>query len=157
MSKSIAEKISDWCCKEGGKRVEEYSVILYGLEVVIENIVKTIILISIGIFFCRLKEAFIIVFSFCVVRIYAGGIHAKYSLGCTAFMVGVEMVGLIFDQFIEISGIYYVILGVLSNILIGMYAPNGSRSCDLLEETVKRKKKRYALCTANILFLLAFL
>ena len=103
-----------------------------------------------------MNEVFIILFSFCIVRIHAGGIHAKSSLGCTVFMVVVEIIGLIVNEFIKIAGVICLILCVLSNILIWLYAPNGSRSCDLLEEVAKRKKKRYALCTANTLFTLAF-
>ena len=119
-----------------------------------ENITKVIVLVFIGIFLHRMKEAFIILFSFCIVRIHAGGIHAKSSLGCTAFMIVVEIGSLIANQYLQVSGVTYLVLGFLSNILIWFYAPNGSKSCALLERCMRYKKRRNALCTANILFLL---
>lgn len=156
MSKSMAEKIAGWSCQDSTENGEEYAVVLYGVEVIIENLVKTIILIFIGFFLHKMLESFIILFSFCIVRIHAGGIHAKSSLGCTAFMIVVEIIGLIANEYTEISEVICLILCVLSNILIWLYAPNGCMACDLLGSIAKRKKRRYALCSTNILFLLAF-
>ena len=47
MSKSIAEKIAGWTCQDSKETSEEYSFVLYGIEVIIENFVKTIILMSV--------------------------------------------------------------------------------------------------------------
>ena len=60
MNRSIAEKIADWSCQDAIQNTEEYAVILYGIEVILENITKVIVLVFIGIFLHRMKEAFII-------------------------------------------------------------------------------------------------
>lgn len=155
MVKSVAKKIAGWSCKDSEIVTEEYEVILYGIEVFLETILKSVLLICIGICLHQVKEVFIVLFSFCAVRIHAGGVHAKSSLGCTVFMIMVEIGGVVLNKYVKMSDFTYLLLAILCNMLIYLYAPNGSKSCELLDDLQKKRKKRSALFTANILFLVA--
>lgn len=157
MKKSMAKRIAEWSCQSQEDEVGEISIIQYGIEIIFENILKTIILVCIAIYFHQQKEVFVILLSFCGLRIHAGGIHAKTSLGCTTFMIAIEVGCILCNQFIEISDYVYILIVIISNILLWRYAPNGSESCELLSCAQKKKKRRYALYTANMLFCFGFL
>lgn len=148
----MSEKIADWCCNEDK---EDYEIVAYGWSVILENIVKTLILIGLAIGFHQFKEGLIILISFCGVRAYAGGIHAKSTVGCTAFMIVVELSCMLLNYYLYPTIYGFLILGVVSNVLVWLYAPNGSESCDFLSVSEKTRKKRRALITVNLLFLVS--
>lgn len=156
MVKSVAKKIAGWSCKDSEIITEEYEVILYGIEVFLETILKSVLLICIGLCLHQVKEVFIIVCSFCAVRIHAGGVHARSSLGCTVFMIMVEIGSVVLNKYVKMSDFTYLLLAILCNMLIYLYAPNGSKSCELFDDLQKKRKMQFALCTANILFLVAY-
>lgn len=157
MYEKMAMRIAVWSCNNCQDDSKEYEVVAYGIEVAIEAMIETIILISIGIILNQVKEVLIILFSFCSIRIHAGGIHAKTIQGCTAFMIMVEIGTILCNKNIELSNCIFCFCGILCNGLIWLYAPNGSKSNKLLDVKEKKQKKRYALFTTNLLLFLAFI
>lgn len=148
----IAEKIAHWCCDMEEEKKDDYVIVSYGWGVILENITKMIILIGIGVCFKQLEETAIILISFCVVRGYAGGAHAKSTVGCTIVMVMVVLGGIIINQAVKAPAYVYIFLGGVSNTLIWLYAPNGNEACELLLDKEIQRKKRCAIGVVNIFF-----
>lgn len=155
MYEKLYRKIALWSLEYEDYDQEEIEVVIYGIGVIIENIVKCMILMFIGLILHQFIECLLILISFCGLRICSGGIHAKTSLGCTVFMITIEVSVLGINQFIKIPNAAYILIIIISNILICLYAPNGCESCMLLDESAKRRKKRHALFLANIMFCIA--
>lgn len=62
---------------------EENVIIEYGMTLFLENVSKLLLILAIGFLIGEGKESFIILFTFCMFRLQAGGRHAKNNIGCT--------------------------------------------------------------------------
>lgn len=121
----------------------------------IENIIKLILLILLGIIFGQVRELCISLLAFVLLRVHAGGIHSKTSLGCTFAMVIMECVTLVVHRFWKLPFVLVFVLIIIDNLSILFCAPNGNQSCEMLDNDMKKRKKFFAVLTLNILFLLA--
>lgn len=61
---------------------EKHLLLVYGTEVILENLWKTIAYILWGIMIHRGLEMLLAMLVFCSIRKYAGGYHAKTPIGC---------------------------------------------------------------------------
>lgn len=153
--KLVARRIAEWSMDVED---DEYlEVLQYGMEVLLENILRIIVILSVGMLFGHGKEAAIALFSFAVLRMNAGGIHAESSQGCTVFTSGIVLSGIFAKQHFHSSICLLLLCYIISNALIYRYAPNGSESCALLEKSYKKKKKIYALITNQVLFAVSYI
>ena len=69
------------------KPPEENVIIEYGMTLFLENVSKLLLILAIGFLIGEGKESFIILFTFCMFRLQAGGRHAKNNIGCTLSML----------------------------------------------------------------------
>ncbi len=81
----IAVGFCDWLNKINPKSPEENEVIQYGMELFLDNIIKLIAILIIGIILGKGFETLIVLSTFCGLRLQAGGIHAKTGWGCYWF------------------------------------------------------------------------
>lgn len=153
--RQAAKRIAEWSVdvRDG----EYLAVVQYGIEVLMENILRIIVILSTGMLFGYGKEAAIALFSFAILRMNAGGIHAESSLGCTVVTSGIVLSGILAKQYFHSSIFLLLLCYIISNTLVYRYAPNGSESCALLEKSYKKKKKMYALITNQVLFAVSYI
>ena len=74
------------------KTPEENVIIEYGMTLFLENVSKLLLILAIGFLIGEGKESFIILFTFCMFRLQAGGRHAKNNIGCTLSMLFIRIV-----------------------------------------------------------------
>lgn len=155
MLRNTAVRIAEWSLRSCGNEKEK-TVIQYGIEVFLENVIKIIIIISAGVLLKRFGETVLVLATFSGIRISAGGIHARTSNGCTLMMLGVVFIALFADCLpaFPVAGI--VVCCVYSMWIISKYAPNGSRANVLLSQEERRRKVRRALLTVVVFSLSAF-
>lgn len=147
----MIEKICNVLMKRIRKKMPEVDderaeVIEYGLEIIIGEVPKIILLIIIACIFNIFKYtmiALIVVFPY---RYFAGGIHLKTHLGCiigtSVFYFGNIFISKILVTYNVNMGIIPLIIGMIfSMIMISLYAPADTENIPILRKKDRMKKK----------------
>lgn len=102
---------------------EDRDIYQYGLEVFISLLTKIVLLAIIAYVFNVMIEMVIFASTFFILRINAGGYHAKTFLGCFIATVIFTFVTIKILQIISIPLYFTLILLIFANMLIFLYAP----------------------------------
>jgi len=138
-------------------RTEEDNIaIQYGFELILDNIIKLFFLQIMGIFLGRGYETFIILFTFSILRLQAGGIHAKTNIGCSLGMLSVWGLSLIGSIFIKIETSYVILIYAISLIVIFYFAPKG-KNINYFTPSTKLKKKLMSMLILTLFIIIAIL
>ncbi|WP_419182800.1 accessory gene regulator B family protein [Metabacillus fastidiosus] len=62
--------------------IYEESIVCYGVEVMLNSLVKLLTLLILGILIDQLPLLFVILFCFCILRLFSGGYHFKKYFHC---------------------------------------------------------------------------
>ena len=111
--------------------------IKYGLEGIYLTITKMIAIIGIAIILGIVKEVFILLLFFNILRFTGFGFHAKKSIECFIISSTVLVLFPYLLLNINISKMIMLILGVIGTIYIFLYAP-----ADTVKRPLPNKKKR---------------
>lgn len=135
----IAIGVCDWFNRVNPKTPEENQVIQYGIELLLDNIVKFLFIQLFGMVIGKGFETFVILIVFCGLRLQAGGIHARTGLGCglSMFLIwGVSMLGSIF---FKLNPIFLPYIYAFSVIIILRLVP---RTINIEYFTLQERKKK---------------
>lgn len=151
LTEKFANRIAVWSLPKDQEHYEEQlEVLSYGYVLFLENAYKTLALLIIAILTHTLIRTVIIIGSFVLVRSFAGGVHCKSGLGCTACMVLVWAIGLVMGQ----VGISLPVVLFMMLIIIGVivkYAPKTTRNNPIRKEAIRKAKRRGAIISTGIL------
>ena len=151
LTEKFANRIAVWSLPKDQEHYEEQlEVLSYGYVLFLENAYKTLVLLTIAILTHTLIRTVIIIGSFVLVRSFAGGVHCKSGLGCTACMVLVWAIGLVMGQ----VGISLPVVLFMMLIIIGVivkYAPKTTRNNPIRKEDIRKAKRRGAIISTGIL------
>lgn len=135
---------------------ERAEVIFYGLELIIGEIPKIILLFLIAII---LKIGWLVIFAYATMLPYktvAGGFHLKTNIGCLIGTFIVYFGNVLISKFIvfspEIKYLLSIIILILSIIMIYLYAP-----ADTINLPILRKKERKIKKILSYIFAIATL
>lgn len=143
----------------GGKmsRIQNYSkekevVVTYGIELILNSLLKAVIYILIGTLLGKMLEVVTAIVVFAAVRKCAGGVHAKSDMGCFLLTGAIVFTAAYGTGFLIYFPILYGLLPLLSELLYLIYAP-----CDEYYEKQRGSKvwmtaKIKALLLVNGLF-----
>lgn len=151
LTEKIANRIARWSLFEAQENYEEQLEILtYGYVLFLENAYKTLVLLLIAVLTGTIFQTLVIIGSFVIVRGFAGGIHCKSGLGCTACMIMVWIVGLVVAQ----TGLYIPLVLLMIVMIIGIivsYAPRTTANNPIVNEDIRRGKRRGAIISTALL------
>lgn len=151
LTEKIANRIARWSLSEEQENYEEQLEILtYGYVLFLENAYKTLVLLLIAVLTGTIFQTLVIIGSFVIVRSFAGGIHCKSGLGCTACMIMVWVVGLVVAR----TGLYIPLVLLMLAITIGIivsYAPRTTANNPIVNADIRKRKKRGAIISTVIL------
>ena len=151
LTEKFANRIAVWSLPKDQEHYEEQPEVLsYGYVLFLENAYKTLVLLTIAILTHTLIRTVIIIGSFVLVRSFAGGVHCKSGLGCTACMVLVWAIGLVMGQ----VGISLPVVLFMMLIIIGVivkYAPKTTRNNPIRKEDIRKAKRRGAIISTGVL------
>ena len=151
LTEKFANRIAVWSLPKDQEHYEEQlEVLSYGYVLFLENAYKTLVLLTIAILTHTLIRTVIIIGSFVLVRSFAGGVHCKSGLGCTACMVLVWAIGLVMGQ----VGISLPVVLFMMLIIIGVivkYAPKTTRNNPIRKEDIRKAKRRGAIISTGVL------
>lgn len=152
----IALMLNNWMNEISPKSKEESDVIQYGIELLLDNIVKFVFIQIIGIVIGKGLETLLILSAFCGLRLQAGGIHARTGTGCGLSMVLIWAISLTGHTYLPIGLSLLPYIYIISLIVIWGFAP---RTINIEYFTPKDilKKKLYSVTVLTIIMTVAYL
>lgn len=153
ISSILAKKATDWYCKSTDS-TEDLVIIKYGMELIIENIMKSILLIIVAIITNKVLETILVIGVFSLLRIQAGGIHMKSGLGCSLSMIFVWIVGVFGSKYFVLSNTMITLVILLSIIALYLYAPNDTKNNPITDNNIRNRKKIGSILLVMILAVL---
>lgn len=152
----VAVALCGWMNQVNYKNQEENKVIQYGLELLLDNIIKIFFIQLIGIFIGKGLETLIILSSFCGLRMQAGGIHAKTGWGCGFSMLLIWAISILGNIFFEIRTFYLLYIYILSLLAIVIFVPR-TINIEFLSKQDIFKKKICSFAILTFIMVIAFL
>lgn len=140
----MLSRLLEWCDQENPQNENENMVIRYGAELLVDNGLKILLLITLGFLLGKGAESVVFLLVFCSLRSQAGGFHAKTGWGCGLCMVLVWIIGILAAEQIGLSlmGVFALVFFMMP-IIIWKAPKTINRHCYTSKEI--RKAKIYAL------------
>ena len=141
---------------------ERAEVIFYGLELIIGEIPKMIILFLVAIIF---KIGWLVIFAYFTMlpyKITAGGFHLKTNIGCTIGTLTIYYGNVLISKYIIWTSIYakYTVIFmifVFSIIMVSLYAPADTVNLPILTKRERKTKRILSYVFATITLLVAII
>lgn len=153
---TISKVFCDWLNKSNPQSAEDNAVIQYGLELVLDNLVKLIILQILGILLGNGWETLVILVSFCILRLQAGGVHANSNLGCCLGMMLIWGISLLGYTYIRVQTSILIFLALMDALIIWICAPK-SKNIDYFTSASILRRKLSSLFIFFVFVIIAFL
>lgn len=163
MIDKICENLTNKIQKEMPEISDERAeIIKYGLQLIIGEIPKVILLILVAII---MKIGWLVIFAYLTMlpyKIVAGGFHLKTHIGCTigTFIVYFGNVLISKNLILQPAYLKYIIAGLIwgiSLIMISLYAPADTVNAPILRKKERKLKKILSYIFATITLLVAML
>ena len=141
---------------------EEAEVIKYGLELIIGEVPKILLLFIIAIV---LKIGWLVIFAYFTMlpyKITAGGFHLKTNIGCTIGTLTIYYGNVLISKYIIWTPIYakYTVIFmifVFSIIMVSLYAPADTVNLPILTKRERKTKRILSYVFATITLLVAII
>ena len=139
---------------------EKAEVIQYGLELIIGEVPKIILLFAVAIV---LKIGWLVVFAYFSMlpyKIVAGGFHLKTNIGCTIGTLTIYYGNVLISKYITWTPIYtkYIVIliaFVFSMIMVSLYAPADTENLPILSKKERKYKIVMSYITLTVTLLVA--
>lgn len=150
MEELLSKKICELCYE--GTDSDEKEVIQYGIQLVVETVVKMFVLLLFATSVGKFWECIQFYMVFCPIRAMAGGIHCKTNMGCTATFLGIFLCGILFNDLL-IPQWLVVIAFLLCLLVLLIWAPSSTENNPITNQKIRLSKK----ITSIILLIIWFL
>lgn len=124
----LCRGIVGWCKKNGAASDENYPIVLYGIQVILNTSLKLLGIFLTGVLLQRLPAVLLSTTVFCSMRYWTGGWHSESHIGCFCTML-IPCVGPSLLTVISGEGIPWVLgfMAVYSIYKVLRYAPCNSK------------------------------
>ncbi|AJA47395.1 putative AgrB-like protein [Clostridium pasteurianum DSM 525 = ATCC 6013] len=150
LSESIVLKLNRNLNKEG----LELQKMKLGIEILLINISKLIIIMSASIYFNLIKQTAFMIIIFAVMRRNAFGLHAKNSVVCTIMSLTMFVFGAYLSSFIKLNNYIVFIAFVIMSFLFFKYAPSDTEKHPLLGKKLRNKLKKNSVLNCILLMII---
>ena len=141
---------------------EKAEVIQYGLELIIGEVPKIILLFVVAIV---LKIGWLVVFAYFSMlpyKIVAGGFHQKTNIGCTIGTLTIYYGNVLISKYITWTPIYtkYIVIliaFVFSMIMVSLYAPADTVNLPILTKKERKTKKVLSYIFATVTLIVSII
>lgn len=124
---------------------DEIAIIKYGLESIYLTLTKIIVIFLLAYFLKITKEVILLLLTYNIIRSQAFGLHATKSIYCLISSILFFIGGAFICKYITIPYKLMIILALICNILLLLYAPADTHKKPLINE---RRRKRFKLLSA---------
>lgn len=140
---------------------ERAEIIMYGLQNIIGELPKGIIILLIAYFLGIFKITLIAVLIIAPYRCFSGGVHMKTHIGCIIYTLILYSGSALLGKYIILTGtIKYIIaftLWVFCMLMIKLYAPADTENVPILRAKERRQKQIFSYIILTFEFMMAIL
>jgi len=130
-------------------------IYVYGIQVMLSNLIGIISSLLIGIMFSALVEVIVFLVPFIVTRRFTGGFHANNSVVCFLITCLCVSVAIVIGKYCYIPSYMCIIFGIISVLVIIFLAPIENKN-KILTEKLKKRCKTYSIILSLFQFFLIF-
>lgn len=140
---------------------ERAEIIMYGLQILIGELPKGIIILAIAYFLGIFKLTLLSVLIIAPYRCVSGGVHMKTHIGCIIYTLllysGSALLGKYFILEGNIKIISAIIIWAFCMIMIKMYAPADTENFPILRKKERFQKQVFSYIILTLEFLIAII
>lgn len=133
---------------------ERAEIIMYGLQNIIGELPKGLIVLIVAYFFGIFELTLITMIIICPYRSVSGGVHVKTHIGCIVSTSMLYIVPAILGKYIVLTGsIKYVFVGMVwmfGMFMIKLYAPADTENVPILRKQERRQKQIFSYIILTI-------
>ena len=150
--KFVDDFISSKVVDDNYSHIEKVKI-AYGMEILLENLIKTVIIIGLAFALGGLKYTLVAILSFAILRFFTFGLHCQSGLMCLLLSVFLDVMSPILIKDIYVGTIPRCILMITYVFLIFKYAPADTENVPILSKKERKQKKiaSYILLSVAIL------
>ena len=150
--KFVDDFISSKVVDDNYSHIEKVKI-AYGMEILLENLIKTVIIIGLAFALGGLKYTLVAILSFAILRFFTFGLHCQSGLMCLLLSVFLDVMSPILIKDIYVGTIPRCILMIIYVFLIFKYAPADTENVPILSKKERKQKKiaSYILLSVAIL------
>ncbi len=138
---------------------ERAEIIMYGLQNIIGELPKGIIILLIAYFLGIFKLTLIAVLIIAPYRSFCGGVHMKTHIGCITFTTLLYCGSAFLGKYIVLTGIIKYITAIavwtFCMIMIKLYAPADTENVPILRKQERRQKQIFSYISLTVEFVIA--
>lgn len=158
----MVDKICTWILEKMKKQddsidEEKAEIIYYGLQNLIGELPKGIIIIGIAIMLGIIKWVIVGTVVLLTYRAFAGGVHLKGHVTCLTFSTLVIIGGIYLIKSIVFEDTLYIytILLFINLMLITLYAPADTENRPIMKESQMKRRKIESYITVILIYILS--
>lgn len=157
----ITKKLSNICLQfiksNTSTSDEDAEKIYYGLQVIMMDISKSIILLGTAYFLGIFKYTLIAFLVFAILRSFASGVHANSTLQCILVNYILFIGNVYWSLFLPLNTTAQSIILLISLALVFLYAPGDTEERPLVSKKLRKQLKFKSLLIVVIFFILIFI
>ena len=138
---------------------ERAEIIMYGLQNIIGELPKGIIILLIAYFLGIFKLTLISLLIIAPYRCFSGGVHMKTHIGCIVFTLTLYSGSALLGKYISIDGITKYVLAfsvwTFCMIMLKMYAPADTENVPILRKKERKQKQIFSYIILTVEFIIA--
>lgn len=157
ISEYISEKAAVFVQASLDKSNIEMEQIKYGIQSILTNTFKMIILFITAYFLGIAKYTLIALVAFGILRSFASGIHATSSLKCIIANYIIFLGNVYLSIYFTLTKLNITVLFLISLVLITFYAPADTAARPLTSTKTRKKLKTLSIITTVLLYILAII
>lgn len=140
---------------------ERAEIIMYGLQNIIGEFPKGIIILVIAYFLGIFKLTLISILIVAPYRCFSGGVHMKTHLGCIIYTLILYSGSALIGKYIVLAGIAKYItaltIWIFCMIMIKLYAPADTENVPILQKKERRQKQIFSYIILTLEFIVAII
>ena len=137
--KFVDDFISSKVVDDNYSHIEKVKI-AYGMEILLENLIKTVIIIGLAFALGGLKYTLVAILSFAILRFFTFGLHCQSGLMCLLLSVFLDVMSPILIKDIYVGTIPRCILMIIYVFLIFKYAPADTEDVPIISKKVRKQK-----------------
>lgn len=157
ITKDFIWKITKTIGKTLNKSDEELEIINYGLQVLILNFLKLLLLFITAYLLGILKYTVLAVFVFSALRTFASGVHAKTTLICITSNYILFLGNVYLSKFINYNFFMILLIFILSMIFIILYSPADTKERPIINKELRKSLKIKSIILVIIFFIVSLI
>lgn len=149
----IIIKLNSYLNKEG----IELKKMKLGIEIILINLSKFIIIFFVAARLNLLKETLFMTLVFASIRKSSFGLHANNSIICTIISLIIFVFGPYISYYIKLNNYLVFIIFVLINLILYKYAPADTVNHPLLGKKLRKRLRKQSVIAGLVLMILALI